>query len=356
MALGDFINRVTVQVAAQRMWADGRNNRELIQPIVSAKTVLDNQRVTFVPIMQGSVCIGVQAIWLKSCNDTVLDCEDSGNDLSDCDVSGIEAEGTSKTYQPNVCLTKSLKVTEDDCAGFNSFEEKLAFKKLETKAKIEREFNKKVIASIVANAQVNSFPQGGTVAGTTVGFAAALWADGEGAKLLPKIHISAEKGQIYDAYMLNGENFYESKWLYEFKEKAGSAERYDDAYSRGPWPMSWDIIDLDTVAASPSSFLLDRSSLAFFGQNVYDNLAPQQLVSDKFVYKEPSNQLMYRNGQGSQQVYFDVVEDWNCTVGSTVVKNRRYRSVDIEYTLRGGLITGPTDCGGKVGILHYNQI
>jgi len=356
MAAGDFIQAYNEQINAQKMWNDGRHKRELQKPVPSAMAVMSQQNVAFEKVMQGGRCVGVEAIYFKSCNDDVVDCEDGDNDITDCDVSGIEAETAKKVYTPNVCLTKSLKVSADDCAGFNSFEEKLTFMKLKMKATLEAELNKKVIASLVSNAQANTFNEGGTISGTKVTFGSSSWIDGAGAKLLPKFHISAEKNQIYDAYMINGTNFYEAKWLYDYKEKSGSDDRYDDVFSQGPYQMFWDITNMDTVIGDKASFLIDRSAIAFFGQNEYENDIKRELKSDMFVYREPSMRLNYRNGQTVQPVYFDVTEQWDCAISSgDPVKNRRYQVVNIEYVLRGGLVTGTPDCGGGTGILHFEQ-
>lgn len=359
MAAGDFIDVYAEQIAAQRMWNDPRNNRELQKPIDSAMAVLNEQGVRFVPqILQDGRCVAVEAIYLKSCNDTVTDVEEVENNITDCDVSGVEAEAAKKTYTPNVALSKSIKVSTDDCAGFNTFEEKLAFLKLQAKTAIEVEFNKKVIAQLAANAQVNANPITGNVLGTVTRYATAQWEDGAGAKLLSELHVSAERNQIYDAYILNGLNFYEAKWLYQYKEKAGSAERYDNVFDQGPYSMYWDIIDLDAeVGGLPSSFLVDKNAIAFFGQNEYMNTEKRELVADLYTYKEPSMRLSWRNGQTMVPVYFDVAEQWSCAVsGASAVKNRRYGVVNIEYTLRGGLVLGPPDCGGGTGILHYQQM
>lgn len=353
-----FIQKYNEQIMAQRMWADGRHKRELQKPVNAVLGGMVNQNVAFTPVMKGNVCIGTEAIFFKSCNDTVVDCTQAGNNLADCGISGIEATTEKKTYTPNVCLTKSIKVSEDDCAGFANFEEKLAFMKLKAKTAIEVEFNKAWIAALVANASANTeIFTGWTTVGTKVTIPAADWAAGEGAKLVAKLHISAEKNQIYDAYVLNGSNFYEAQWLYNYKEKSGSDDRYDDVFSAGPYDFMWDIINVDTVATASASFLVDRNAIAYFGQNEYANLEKRELKSDLFVYREPSMRLRYKDGTNIVPVYFDVVEEHSCAVaGAATVLNKRYRVVNIEYTLRGGIITGPADCNSKTGILHFEQV
>jgi len=357
MAAGDFINRVNEQIAAQRMWNDPRSNRELQTPVETAMAVLGEQAVTFQPVMSGPVCIGVEAIYLKSCNDTVTDCMESGNNLASCAVSGVEAEGVKKTYTPNVCLTKSIKVSADDCAGFTSFEEKLAFMKLKAKNELEVSLNSKMIAALVANAQVNAHPGDGTIDGTTTGFASANWEGAAGAALISKLHVSAIRNKILNAYIVNGSNFFEANFLYNYKEKAGSQDRFDSIFQQGPYRMYWDIFALDAAVGDPSSFMIEPSAIAFFNQNEYENSEKRELKSDLWVYKEPSMRLTYRDGQATKPVYFDVTEEWTCAVsGNDPVKHRRYSVVNVEFVLRGGIITGPPDCNGGLGILHYNQI
>lgn len=358
MAAGDYIDVYAEQIAAQRMWNDPRNNRELQKPVETAMAALKEQAVTFVPVMKNGRCVAVEAIYLKSCNDDVVDVGLQANNISDCDVDGDEAEAAKKTYTPNIFLTKSIKVSEDDCAGFTNFEEKLAFEKLKAKTALEVEFNKKIIAALVANATAPAASSvlTGTIAGTTVGYGAGNFDGANGAKLLAEWNIVAQREQIYDAYIMNGTNFYESHWLYPFKEKAGSAERFDTVFDRGPGPMYWDITALDAVSgADASSFLVDKSAIAFFGKNEY--AGRRELKSDLFTYTEPSMRLSYRDGQSMMPIQFDVTEQWSCAIsGATVVQNRRYRVVNIEYVLRGGIILGPPDCGGGTGIIHFNQI
>lgn len=360
MAAGDFISRVAVQAASQRIWADGRNFRELRKPINACMAGLSEQAVSFVPIMKGPVCIGVEAIYMKGCNDTVVDTQLSANNLADCDVAGVEGETAKKTYTPNISLTYSIKVDEDDCAGFTSFEEKLAFMKLKAKAILEHEFNRKWIATLAANIQANVDPLDGVKGvGEEITFPAAQWEGGSGATLMPKFHISAEANQIYDAYILNGRNFYEAKWLYEYKEKAGSQDRYDSVFDMGPYQMYWDIINVDAEVGAQSSFVIDKSAIGFFGQNDYmaDMNAPRELKADLYVYREPSQRLMYRDGNSMVPVYFDVAEQHTCTVSSQdPVRQRRHRVVQIEYNLKGGIITGPPDCAGGTGILEFRQV
>jgi len=363
MAAGDFIDVYAEQIAAQQIWIDPRNNRELQKPIVSAQSLLNEQGVRFVPqILKDGRCVGVEAIFLKSCDDTVTDCEQSANNIADCNVSGIEAEAAKKTYTPNVCLSKSIKVSADDCAGFNSFEEKIAFMKLKAMNALEVELNNKVVATIASNAQANTAPLNGTVNATMVEYSSAAFEGHEGAKLLSEFNISAQRQQIYDAFILNGINFYEAQWLYDYKEKAGSQSVFDSIFNNGPWQMYWDITALDTEVGGTqisNSFLIDKNAIGFFGQNEYmnDMSAKKELKSDMYVYRMPSRRLQYRNGVTMENVYFDVTEQWDCTIsGAATVKNRRYQVVQFEFVLRGGLITGPADCNGGTGILHYTQV
>lgn len=358
MAAGDFIQRVAVQMAAARMWADGRQFRELKKPINTALAVLSEQNVRFGnPIFKNGVCVGIEVIYLKSCDEDVVDTSLSENNLSDCDVSGTQAESAKKTYNLNVSITKAIKVSMDDCAGFATFEEKLAFLKLQAMASIEKDFNNKVIATIEANKQTNAHAVGGSGGGTsTISFPSIQWDAGEGAKLMSKLYVSAERNQIYDAYIMNGLNFYEAKWLYQYKEKAGSDERYDSVFDLAPYNLYWDIINLDSVVGSTPSYVIDRSALAFHGQNEYASTTPVEIKADMVGYRQAAPRLKYNDGGTMVPAYFDVVEQVTCTqTAKDPAMQRRYRVLDVEFTLRGALVTGPPDCGGGTGILKFDR-
>jgi hypothetical protein len=348
MAQGDFSASYLgdILVKQQEMWANPRSLNQLNEYTETAQAILSNQMVRWLPIMEnGRKCIGVKATWLKDCDDTVTDCS-SGNNLSNCDISGHEIESDSKLYPENLCIRDSFKVMDDECKDQYEAQEKIAFAMIRSKQKIQKKLNTKIISFLDANITANLFTGTyGDIDGTETYFAPSYWTQ----DIIAEFDLTNVMNKIRTPIVLNGSNLRTAVFNAQFNQL--NSDQKDQAAKFGHMKMYWDLLNIDTTVGSKATYLVDAGGVGFFNLNNYMNTAPEQTNDNQnsVVWHETSPNLSYMNGNAEQPLKFDITMLRKCTV----IGSQRLWGYHYEVQLRGGLHLGPPGCGGATdtGIL-----
>lgn len=352
MAAGDFSASYLgdILVKQQEMWANPRSLNQLNEYTETARAVLTNQMVRWNPVLtDGKKCIGVNATWLKDCDDTVTDCS-SGNNLANCDITGNEIESVKKLYQENLCIRNTFVVNDDECKDTYDAMEKVAFAMIRAKQKIQKKLNEKVIAFLDANIMANAFTGTyGTIHGGTTStyFAANYWTQ----DLVAELDLTAVMNKLRTPLILHGTNLRTAFFNANFNQLNDNQK--DQIAKFQHFNMFWDVMNIDTQLAKKVTFLFDAGGLGFFCRNNYDNVAPVNMNDNQntHVWYETSPNLTWRNGTSDEPLKFDVTMLRKCIVNGS---QRRW-GYHYEVQLRGGLHLGPPGCGGATdtGILKF---
>lgn len=349
MAAGDFTasQYSRMLVKEQRMFADSRAQRSQQYPIDALQGLLERQKVDMAQRFVGNKCVGYQLTWLKSCGETVVDRLTTA--YADCDFGGCaEIESAKIDVDKNMSLSKCFTVWDDECKDSYEYEEKVAFEMARTKALLEAEANKKMIAFIDANATQNEYDD--TSVGTTATGVTTIPAANWNSDLFAYFAITAEMNRIYDPIFLTGTNLYSENFLARFK-RDGCCDS-DRIFADGPFRIIFDLVNLDATAGAAVSYLIDPGTYAFWNTTEFDNLTPMLKAQDVYVWKSRSNRLMYRDGNTMKPVFFDVMMKRECKPDPTTGDSLKWGSV-YDVSLKGGMFIGPVDCANHTGIIKF---
>lgn len=347
MAAGDFTlsEMPDVLIKIDELFADPRNKRELEHPLESAKSVLENQMVSFLPVMVGNKCVGIKAAWLKSCNETVDTCANTA--LADCDIGGVQIESDQKDFTVNNCLRNSFAVYDDQCKDKFDVAEKMAYAFAVKTLEIEKMLNNTIISYLSAQATANLYTGTyGSIVATQTGFDADQYVP----DLLAEMDITADFNDIRNPILLSGTLLKNAVYNAGFNNL--NDDQKDQIAKFNAWNLYFDPRNIDTTQGEPTMFMFDAGSLAFFSKNEFDNLAPMNMMdgSNTHVFRMPSRRLQYRDGNAMKPVTFDVYTQKKCTVTASGV--RRW-GTHVEIILNFGLHVGPLDCNDGSGILEF---
>lgn len=335
------------------MWQDPRSKRELQHPLVTAQVLLENQLVTWTPVMKGRQCIGVSATWLKSCEDNSIDCEATGNSDVDCVIDGRPIQSDSATYKPNICLKDSFAVWDDECADAFSFEEKFAYAMLKAKLNLEKRINTKMIAFLEANTMQNRYTDTyGTIAPTETSFPSALWT----ADLMAEFDITAEFNEINAPIIISGTNLKNAVYNASFNQL--NDDQRDQAAKFGDFDIFFDPRNVNTTTGQRSTFMIDQGSYGFFVKNEFTNEIPVNQGDDKntMTYMERSMSLNYRDGNATIPLTFDVYVQRKCKIADIGNTKKRRWGTFVEINFNGGIHLAPADCEGGTGMLEFVNV
>ena len=353
MGTGDFTasQLPVIQVMMQEIFSNGGAvDIEVTKPIESAKCMLERQRVNVLDIMEGNPdqkCQDVKVIWLKDCGDTVTSSGASVTDPTCVIGTGEELDSDSLTLSPNIHIAAKISVLDGECSDQFTFNQKVARLLLKAKNDIETRINNEfIIPFLVANAQVNQFTGTyGTIVGTTTEFPAAQFT----ANLLGHWQLTTIMNRINQFFILNGTNFWESRYNSDFERAENCCEPNIDKYRN--FDMCFDPFNIDVTTGRASSFLIDPTMYAFWGRNEYSE-APQSRMdaNNTVTFKEPSQTLSYWDNGTLKPLMYDIRYQRECVV---VPGNPRpqYRH-NWEIIFEGGLALAPQGCNGETNILE----
>ncbi len=351
MAAGDFTasNLPDILIRMEEMFSGQRLTPEFNVPVETINALATRQTVRFDAVdvmLDTGNCRGCKAVFLKSCDDTVVTTVDA------CEIDGSETESASLTIANNLLFAKSFMVSEVDCNDVFKGVDKIAYLMGKTMVDLENAINEAAIAFLVSNSQDN----GATLPDTWSNADPDVIAIPSGEvkpEALAEIFYQSQINNLYSPFLISGRNFYTSKVLGDFRS-AGS-DNVDAIFNSPLGDIVFDLKKLDTETELASTFAIDPSSYAFWASNEFKSEAPERWDDqyNTMVWRQRAPRLAFRNGNTVTPVYFDVMKQTKCAVSG----DRNYRTFHYKIIFRGGIQLGPQVCdSGETGILHYKAV
>lgn len=250
------------QAKAEAIWADNAENAEYMPNSETVQAIVANQTskldaITGLQEKNNTIKI----TWLTSCELEVDDCS------TDCFPDGAEIKSNCKNYVPTICKEVNFKITEATLRdSIYSKEEVLARAMLKAIKKIEDTLGAAGVAFLEDVEGVNSFmgDLGTLTGGGVVGNSATKIAPGNWTASLLGYFIQASKMNLFTSpYLLSGNNLYQAFWnaQAEFANADGKA----GLNKFNQMKPTFDLWNIDSAFSNQSTFLIDRSAVAFGG-------------------------------------------------------------------------------------------
>lgn len=349
MAAGDFTASylADIQLKQDKMFANGRQTKELSYPLDALNTILNRQRVEFDPILKGGSCIAVNAHWLKDCSEE----DDSSATDIECEIVGAPIESDSQEYKPNIALVERFSVTDDECRDAFAAAEKIAYRMTTSKVKLAKRLSETLIAALGAGATASTY-----VPDIFTDNAGVLEFDpvNIGPDMLADIALVAAVNRLESVFMIWGTKFWQSNYNAMF-EKLNDDQR-DRIAKFQAFDMTWDPINMISLGIENKGLLVEGGAYGFYNQNDFMSDVPVELKSDMFTWREPLFNITHANGSRSEQIYIDVRMTRDCIIMEKTHRNVPKRGQQFELVLSGGFHLAPTDCVGGQGIIEFEAV
>lgn len=319
--------------------------QETNKPIVAGQAILDQQNPILTLLGEqkgdGMKCTSAKLVALRTCDNTVED------DLTlDCEVpAGNEGGTEALVLGKQIISIARFSVWDSQCNNVFSFDDLVAQNKAIAKVNIEVDLSRKLVAYAAANADTPStdwFETPGTVSGNKFVIANEDWNE----DIYGDILYAANLTDIYNPMMLNGRNFYKDTFLSQYK---GLACCDNQGVLRGaPWPINFDIRNIDQTLGGNYTLVLDKNSLLFWSSVEWTNVAPRLTVADTYVWSEPLPRLKYMANGAQQTIMVDIRARKDC-------RNGKDYGVHYEIILTGEMKANLPNCDGRKGILKIEK-
>lgn len=347
---GDFSSAQLYPIieAANRMWEDPRQARDLMEPVEVIRAIAENQRVTLNEVLVNNSCQGFEVAWLKRCGVDAVDCSAEAASAG-CELDGDELDADKKTYAATGCFSDSFTVWDDDCKGKFQFEEKVAFGSLKAMQTIEKKLNLAALAFLNANKHNNTHVAGGGTnsAGNGTYFASGSWTP----ELISVFAEIAMMNRIKSPVFVSGTNLWGVNFNanYNFsnadqKDQLLKMRHFKDWY--------WDPETVDPTLAKKATIMFDAGAVGFFTKNEFQNMAPieKDAKNGTVVYCMPSKNLSYMNGGTAVPVKFDVYTQPTC---KTAAKGVQKYGRTFKFMVQYGFMLSPEQCNDNTGIIEF---
>lgn len=348
MAAGDFSASLMydVQEKMESMFSGPKTNYGLNKPIPVAIAGANNQQVNLNPVMVDNTCVAVDVTFLKD----TISVTDTGTIPADCTIAGNQGESAKIQLVDTDLIYTEFSIYDDQCKDTYEFVEKTAYMMARAKVEMELTINNKFITFFESNAMasLNIDTDEGTLVGDEIQVPKATLNDPD---YIGTIHTIAAKNKFGDAntFIVSGQTFYKTQYNAQFRSQ--SCCTLDAAVTDGPFDMTFDLINMDSLLAKQALLVVDSGAYVFWPKNQYANTAPinQQDQFNTWSWVEPSNRLTYRNGGQTVPVMFDVLRQRKCVkTGENVRWGNHFR-----LTLRMGFALSPDPYTLGSGIMQF---
>ena len=324
------------QAKAEQIWIDNAQNADYIPYADAVVAIAENQTAKLDPIVgKQDKDNTLKIVWLTDCELEVQD------ETTACFPDGPDSTSNCKTYEPTFAIEVPFKITEETLrTSIYSKEEVLARKMLMAIKKIEENIAAKAVAFLEDSEGVNAYAGLGTIAGGgTVGnsytkIAPGLWNAG----LNGYFTLAAKQNKYASPYLLSGTNLFLANWNAE--AEAANADGKGNLNKFRALKQYWDTFNVDGAFANPSSFLLDRSAVAFGAKWKNEERPIDHGGEVGTRYSIPSKIL--------PNTRYDVFHKLTC-VNKEIVHH-------FVIVAKGGFYLNPTGCvETKTGILRFSN-
>lgn len=245
-------------------------------------------------------CIQRQVQYLKADNITsqpnsatpiALNCEIPTGDGLSSDV---------RLYNSNQHFTRTLSISDKDCANYYKFAEKVSRGIASMMALIANDINVDTILKLQAGSQaITAGNEGkGTIVGTTLQYPSASFDDDTNGRLISEWETIAISETIEPNFLvLDGKNLTttleQARYNAQNDNQRAAAARFFD----GRHMFYRDVRTLSATTGDASTFLVDKNMYAYYSAKIYDDQLVQ--LGDKNVTSTFSLPLMYKGYDGT---------------------------------------------------------
>ncbi len=260
----------------EAIWMDNAENAEYVPNTETVRAIIENQTAKLGDITgKQDKDKTIKITWLTTCDLTVADCS------TDCFPDGEEAQANCKEYTPTICKEVNFKITENTLRGsIYSKEEVLARLMLKAIKKIEDSLAAAGVAYLEDVEGVNSFmgDYGTLTGGGVVGNSATKIAPANWTATLVGYFIQCSKMNLFGSpYMVSGNNLFQALW--NAQADAGNADGKGAITKFNQIKTYFDLWNIDSAFSNNSTFLIDRSAVAF-GAKWHNDETPIDYGSD----------------------------------------------------------------------------
>lgn len=334
MSAGNFDCAALLEskIKLDQIWADSQVNTDYIAEVEALRVLQSNQRgVSFPDLTDPTKDRKVKVIWLSNCPDST-----SVTAIDDvCEIGGTEIGDNCKDYELTRNAMVEFKIARKKYrTSMWSKEEVAARALLENMKALDEYITEDVISILDTFRGTNQYvPSPFTQAFNETIIPAAYWTP----NLFGYFAQAAIKNRMRDAYMLSGNNLFQTQWMVEME--SGNAQNGAANLNKvNSMRKYFDLFNLDSVLGAQKTFLIRPTAVAFVSKNYNTNSAPVPVGGNvgHDLYSMQSKNLPF--------ITYDVIHTVECD------NDEYYDKWRLEA--RYDLLLNPVSCtGGKTGIL-----
>lgn len=337
-----------VQQRLDEMFSGARFSAHLNKPVPTLIAALTRQTARFNPVLQGRELRGVEVSFLTSSSNVK---DGTIDPVNSCEIGGDRAASAKITIVPTEDLYDEFTVVDDQVDGLFDMEKEMAEQMARKMSEIRLVWNNKILAFFNANTMLpDVHADDGTLVGNVITVAKATLSS---ADYIAKVQLIAEMNDVYDAFIISGRMFWVEKYKAMFKTAACCSV---DALFDGPFDISFDLRNIDSVVGTDAVLLIDPGSYAIFPTNDFDNDTPIERAKDTVSFRLKDPILQYSNGGTMVSVYYDVLVQDKCVIDDTVSPARERWGKSVRLHMRWGKTLAPDPGGFGTGIIEFNGV
>jgi hypothetical protein len=325
-------------------------NANLIQPAVTARSLLMNQTATADPILKGSKCVGVTAWYVDS--------SDIGNvsTPTDCTTPGGNVIGTlSKDYTSAPIAEAAGTARDNRCDNELAFVDEMSSVLNACFASCRNQLNAYVINQLDAESGTNIFtglPSGWDYTTDDPNILVPL--DDFQWENLGFFRLVADNNNMALPAFISGSGHFYGKWW------ASNYQRFNDN-ERGVFQafndqkFYFDTRQLDQEIGAAATFAVDLNSIIFWNTTFSTPTPTEKSVGSngkKWVWVEADPELVYNNNGTLVPVMYEVEVEESCVARNSGTTELQ-KSYKAYVRIIGGFETAPAGPNGETGILQF---
>jgi len=342
---------------------------EFMQPVETARVMLEQQRNTVHPVLVGNECIAFNVYWVKSGDDDLYYNGDGTTPslTLNCDLpSGKENESDSKSYTDNLRLISVVDVDDALCNNLFQLEELSSTAIMKAMYRIRAALNVKLVSFLDSSKQSNldtevtSIDNGNgawavNADGATIEMPVADAQDEDALAWLDSVVVNNNMKDDY--FLMNGRfNWYNNNYNADFR--ALNDDERNIAPTLAAHNMFFDKRDLDSTLTGKNTFAIDPNAYVFWNRVYSEGEAPVIRHSDngaiwEFYLNDPMLTVLRPDGSRGPLQY-EVVYQRVCQGRDS---NTRHNDIHrYEVKLLGGYALAPAGAESETGVLKFSAV
>lgn len=368
MAAGDFSPSNLYNIQAKVMEMFGTNTpsqnafRDSETLFGTANALLTQQTARTSDVLKGDQCIGVEAKYLIGAGANLLTNETTSGaantDLGGCDLTGVEHESESVTYENNLFIAAGNAVDDNLCNNLYTFEDLSASALTDAINTVRKTLNERSVAFLVASAQGNldsniaSYNAGngawsGALAAASITMAGA---DSLTPASLAYVDLAAMENELREYFLLNGPlHYHAANYNADFRAQNDDG-RFDRAAFLGNKPSFWDLRGLAGTNSGRVTFAVNPDSYVFWNR-AWSTPNPVEFDENKWTFSVTDPLFVYMNNGVPTPLTYEVVYQRVCTGRGALTQHVREHRWEVK--LVGGLALAPAGSQGETGVLRF---